>query len=113
MAVLAGGARLPLTALMLLLAVLVGGTADARPDPAHPDARAVVVPVAGTSCPVFPASNYWNTDISTLPLDSHSSTWLAHMSSDRNLHPDFGPSFGDGPNYGIPITVVKRRHHKV
>jgi hypothetical protein len=113
MAVLAGGARLPLTALLLVLTVLVGGTADARPDPLRTTAVASVVPVAGTSCPVFPANNYWNTDISKLPLDSRSHDWLSHMSTDRNLHPDFGPSYGDGPNYGIPITVVKRRHHRV
>jgi hypothetical protein len=35
------------------------------------------------------------------------------MSSDRHLHPDFGPSYGDGPNYGIPITVVGRHHRRV
>jgi hypothetical protein len=113
MAVLAGGARLPLTALLLVLTVLVGGTADARPDPLRMTSVAGVVPVAGTSCPVFPANNYWNTDISKLDVDSRSDAWLSHMSTDRNLHPDFGPSYGDGPNYGIPITVVKRRHHKV
>ncbi len=114
MAVLAGGARLPLTALLLALTVVVGGTVGARPDPLRATgAAAAGVPVAGTSCPVFPASNYWNTDISALPVDSRSATWLSHMSTDQNLHPDFGPSFGDGPNYGIPITVVKRRHHKV
>ncbi len=28
------------------------------------------------------------------------------MSTGVDLHPDFGPSYGDGPNYGIPITVV-------
>lgn len=39
-----------------------------------------------------------------------SDDWLSHMSTDRDLHPDFGPSFGDGPNYGIPITVVARTH---
>ena len=31
----------------------------------------------------------------------------------RKLHPDFGPSYGDGPNYGIPITVVAKTHRKV
>jgi hypothetical protein len=35
------------------------------------------------------------------------------MSSSRKLHPDFGPSYGDGPNYGIPITVVSSSHAKV
>ena len=54
---------------------------------------------AGTSvpgapdCPMFPADNVWNTDISGLPVDAHSAAWLASMdSATTNLHPDFGPS---------------------
>ena len=39
--------------------------------------------------------------------------WLSHMSTEVDLHPDFGPSYGDGPNYGIPITVVGSDHAKV
>ena len=35
------------------------------------------------------------------------------MSTSVDLHPDFGPSFGDGPNYGIPVTVVGGGHAKV
>ena len=72
-----------------------------------------VRPVSGTTCPVFPADNYWNTDIRSLPVAAHSKDWLSHMSTSVNLHPDFGPSYGDGPNYGIPVTVVGRRHAKV
>lgn len=64
----------------------------------------------GTTCPVFPADNYWNADISRLPVNAHSSAWLSHMqASTRHLHADFGPSFGAQPvPYGIPITVVNR-----
>lgn len=69
--------------------------------------------VAGTSCPVFPADNYWHADIRKLPVNRHSTAWLSHMSTAVNLHPDFGPSFGDGPNYGIPITVVGQAHRRV
>ena len=29
------------------------------------------------------------------------------------LHPDFGPSYGDGPNYGMPVTVVDARSPRV
>ena len=68
-------------------------------------------PVAG--CPDFPANNYWHADVSKLPVDSRSSAWLAHMYTDVDLHPDFGPSYGDGPNYGIPITKVKHSHPRV
>jgi hypothetical protein len=35
------------------------------------------------------------------------------MSTQVDLHPDFGPSYGDGPNYGIPVTVVGSAHPKV
>ncbi len=35
------------------------------------------------------------------------------MSSDSDLHPDFGPSYGDGPDYGIPVTVVAPEHADV
>ena len=62
-------------------------------------------PVAG--CSVFPADDYWHADVSTLPVDPRSAIWLAHMSTDVDLHPDFG-----GP-YGIPVTVVRRTHPRV
>jgi hypothetical protein len=64
-------------------------------------------------CPAFPADNWWHADVSKLPLHARSAEWLSHMSTDRDLHPDFGPSYGDGPNYGIPVTVVDGSHAKV
>jgi hypothetical protein len=106
----------------LALALLTGGLvatggsalAQRAPSPTSSSQRtALVVPVAGTTCRAFPADNYWNTSVRSLPVDSRSATWLSHMSTDRNLHPDFGPSYGDGPNYGIPITVVGRYHRRV
>ena len=93
----------------LLLAALLPAAASA-PDVAL--AASATGPRLG-GCPVFPANNWWNRDISGMPVDSHSRTWLSHMSTSRNLHPDFGPSYGDGPNYGIPITVVPRNHKLV
>ena len=67
----------------------------------------------GTSCPVFPADNYWHADVRGLPVHPRSAAWLSHMSPTRRLHPDFGPSYGDGPNYGIPVTTVTGDHPKV
>jgi hypothetical protein len=68
----------------------------------------------GTSCPAFPADNYWHADISKLPVNARSAQWMAHMSPTRRLHPDFGPSYGAQPvPYGIPVTVVKGTHAKV
>jgi len=86
-------------------------TVSAVAGPASP--VAAQRPVVGTSCQVFPADNWWHADVSDLPVHARSRQWLSHMSTDRDLHPDFGPSYGDGPNYGIPVTVVKPRHRKV
>lgn len=61
------------------------------------------------NCPIFPASNIWNTDISKLPVDKHGAAWLRSMNSASTyLHPDFGPS--GGYPYGIPYTVVTSSH---
>ena len=65
---------------------------------------------------MFPADNVWNTNISKLPVDSHSAVWMASMdSASTYLHPDFGPDPGGYP-YGIPFTIVtsatKRVHIK-
>jgi len=84
--------------------VMVAGAASSAVSPR---------PVAGTTCKVFPADNWWHADVSHLPVHPRSAAWLVHMSTGRDLHPDFGPSYGDGPNYGIPITVVGGSHQKV
>lgn len=67
-----------------------------------------------TRCPVFPATSFWHADVSGLPVHPRSDQWLAQMSPDRRLHPDFGPSYGEQPvPYGIPVTVVDGDHPKV
>ncbi|MGH8939183.1 MAG: hypothetical protein ACRDV2_07520, partial [Actinomycetes bacterium] len=68
----------------------------------------------GTDCPVFPATSFWHADVSRLPVHSRSEQWMARMSPTRDLHPDFGPAYGEQPvPYGIPITVVGRSHPRV
>lgn len=63
--------------------------------------------VQGTTCPLFPANNVWNTKITRLPVHAKSRTYIAAMhSSSRNLHPDYGPAGGSQPPYGIPWVVV-------
>jgi hypothetical protein len=60
-------------------------------------------------CPLFPADNIWNTNISKLPVDPHSAAWLRSMDSAATyLHPDFGPDTGGYP-YGIPFTIVTNK----
>ena len=66
---------------------------------------ATTVPGAA-SCPMFPANNVWNTNISKLPVNKHNAAWMRSMdSASTYLHPDFGPNQGGYP-YGIPFTVV-------
>src|SRR5882757_3656443 len=101
--------RLRLLLPAALLVALLPGTSAV---PGAALAASPVVPRVG-GCAVFPANNYWNRDISRLPINPRSRQWLSHMSTSRRLHPDFGPSYGDGPNYGIPITVVANTHRKV
>jgi hypothetical protein len=101
-------------------AVLVFVNTLAPAPPSHPPThgaapRTVTAPLTGvltgslpgTSCPVFPSDNVWNTDISHMPVNVHSAAWLASSgaSTGRLLHPDFG-----GPPYGIPFNVVNTAH---
>jgi hypothetical protein len=55
-------------------------------------------------CPVFPAGNAWNRDVSHDPVDPRSDAYLARLPG--NLHPDFGS--GRNGDYGIPFAVVAR-----
>src|SRR5579859_4049145 len=61
------------------------------------------------NCPMFPANNVWNADISALPVDTNSSNYLANMATGTGLHPDFGSFAG----FGIPYNVVSSAQAKV
>jgi hypothetical protein len=60
-------------------------------------------------CPILPARNPLNTDISRAPLDPHSAAYVASIGLAAHLHPDFGSN----PGYGIPYTVVGAHQPKV
>ena len=83
------------SAAALTLVVVVGLTAGAATPEAAP------LPSA-PACPVFPAGNVWNQDISALPVASNSDTLIAKIGLDTGLHPDFGSYRG----YGIPYNTV-------
>jgi hypothetical protein len=113
-----------------LVAVLAAGLAacavpdDPPPPPPPPPPVApvvvppvvvppVVVPGSATadqngslgSCPVFPADNAWNRDVSALPVDTNSQHYIDTIlasGTNKKLHADFG---GDG-EYGIPYITV-------
>ncbi|MBX7161059.1 MAG: hypothetical protein K1X95_12275 [Acidimicrobiia bacterium] len=54
-------------------------------------------------CPVFPADNAWNVDISGLPVHPNSAGYIADINSNRQyLHADFGSP----AEYGIPFVVT-------
>ena len=91
---------------------LLGVLAVAAPAAGLRTAVASTPPPAAPGCPLFPADNVWNTDISTLPVNSRSGNWIASMGgTQRHIHPDFGPSGGSMP-YGIPYTVVDHTHSR-
>ncbi len=56
-------------------------------------------------CQVFPPSNPWNENVSTLPVNPNSAAYIASIDLTKQfLHPDFGSN----PTYGIPYTVVNK-----
>ena len=57
------------------------------------------------TCSMFPSNNVWNADISSLPVDPMSSTYIASI-GDGPLHPDFGSGLYQGKPIGIAYTVV-------
>ncbi len=78
---------------------------------------ATALPMAATgsslpgapNCPVFPADNPWNQDVSSLPVAADSETLIAAIGVDQKLHPDFSNHGG----YGIPFNVVRSTQTKV
>ncbi|MDX6699630.1 MAG: hypothetical protein QOE65_3027 [Solirubrobacteraceae bacterium] len=61
-------------------------------------------------CPVFPAGNPWNRDVSRAPVHPNSAAYVASIGrSDDHLHADFG----GGGAYGIPFRVVPRAQRRV
>jgi hypothetical protein len=82
-------------------AVVALAAAQAAPAPV------LLEPLAGRQ--VLPAGNWWNQDVTGVPVDPQSPQivgWISGRSATnttavRRLHPDFGP-----PPYGIPYVVV-------
>jgi len=58
--------------------------------------------------PLFPASNWWNADVSAAPVDPRSAAFIGFIGSSRGMHPDFGGDSGDplAPIYGMPYVTV-------
>src|SRR5438045_9386824 len=56
--------------------------------------------------PVFPADNPWNQRVDAAPVASNSSTLVASIGVNADLHPDFGSGTSEGAFIGIPYIVV-------
>lgn len=84
-----------LLALALLLATL--------PLLADTPAQGGPIPVP---LPLFPANNWWNTDVSAAPTDSSGDAFLTWIGKTKGLHPDFGGDAGGGDIYGFPFLIV-------
>jgi hypothetical protein len=88
----------------------VAATQPVQSSPATTAAGAGTTVRGAPGCPMFPADNIWNTDISKLPVNPRSAAWMQSMNSASTyLHPDFGPDPGGVP-YGIPYNVVTSAH---
>lgn len=57
-------------------------------------------------CPMFPANNIWNYDISHLPVAANSGNYVASIGLSGHLHPDFGAGLYNGAPMGFPYVVV-------
>ena len=99
----------------LAIVSLVTVTATFQVDWAQGSSRPAGVAHAGLrgpherSCPIFPASNPLNQDISHARVDPNSARYIAAIGANGHLHPDFGTD----PSYGIPYVVVGPDQPKV
>jgi hypothetical protein len=100
-------ARSGLAACSALLAALALGLVPAAGLAKTSVASAVAPSEAG--CPIFPANNPLNEEISSAPVDPNSASYIASIGLSGHLHPDFGTN----QHYGIPYAVVGRHQRKV
>jgi len=56
-------------------------------------------------CPIFPADNPWNQDISSLPVHPNSNNYMQSIGIAGRAHADFGTVYNGAPN-GIPYIEV-------
>src|SRR5689334_18439017 len=61
----------------------------------------------GVPQPLFPPNNWWNTDISSAPVDPSSAAYINFIGATDAMHPDFGGDAGGGDVYGFPVITVE------
>jgi uncharacterized repeat protein (TIGR01451 family) len=64
--------------------------------------------------PLFPATNWWNLDISAAPVDGNSTNFINFIGAGDSVHPDFGGTDGTPTGiYGFPYIVVNSTQLKL
>ena len=90
---------------VLLLSILLGGMIiDASTAQARGVKPSSSASIAG--CPLFPADNIWNYDISKLPVHPNSANFIASISKTDQLRSYFGATVPGYTPPGIPYIVV-------
>lgn len=105
-----------------ILAIAVFLSACTTPDPATPnpptateapDTESVEIPPSQptgsatlANCPTFPADNFWNARIDSLPVHPESDSWVDSIGRGGIFHMDFGSGTWEGGPIGIPYNIV-------
>jgi hypothetical protein len=97
------------TASLLLVLTVASAQGVAGASRPHRHSHAGAPAPHERSCPVFPASNSLNEDISKAPVDRNSAAYIDSIGASVDLHADFGAN----RSYGIPYTIVPRSQRKV
>ena len=58
------------------------------------------------NCSMFPANNYWNARVDSLPTHPQSDAWIQSIGATESFHMDFGSGEWDGGLIGIPFNIV-------
>jgi len=58
------------------------------------------------NCPIFPADNFWNARVDSLPVHPLSDAWIDSIGRNEGFHMDFGSGMWDGGPIGIPFNIV-------
>lgn len=58
------------------------------------------------NCPMFPADNFWNARVDSLPTHPQSDAWIRSIGTAETFHMDFGSGEWDGGLIGIPFNLV-------
>jgi hypothetical protein len=64
--------------------------------------------IAGQPCPLFPANNIWNRNISALPTHALSDNYINSIGLTSQVHADFGSGLWEGVPIGIPFVRVSQ-----